>query len=239
MCYFSSISVSFKIIEDRFGVKFIQSESFKPVFSACGFNLPALPVISNQNSEGIDLLNWGLIPFWVKDGLAADGIRQRTLNARSETIFEKPAFRQSIISKRCLVLANGFFEWRHIGSETFPYYIQMKNHEPFAFAGVWDRWINPDTKEQIKSFAIITTRANSLLAKIHNIQKRMPVILPREKEKEWLSSGLAKGSIEALLQPFDAEQMEGYQVARKVHDLGFNTTNSEVLERQDYPELVD
>jgi putative SOS response-associated peptidase YedK len=220
-------------------VKFIQSESFKPVFSACGFNFPALPVISNQNPESIDLFNWGLIPFWVKDSLNANSIRQRTLNARSETIFEKPAFKQSIISKRCLVLADGFFEWRHIGNKTFPYLIQLKSREPFAFAGVWDNWVNPDTKERVRSFSIITTRANSLLAKIHNIQKRMPVILPKDKEKEWLNNSLAKETVQSLMQPYEAEQMEGYPVARIVHDLGFNTTNPEVLERQEYPELIN
>src|ERR1039458_2640452 len=110
MCYFSSISVGFKILEDRFGARFIETESFKPVYSACGFNFSSLPVITNEENKRILLLRWGLIPFWVKDYASAISIRQRTLNARSETIFEKPAFRQAIISKRCLVLADGFFE---------------------------------------------------------------------------------------------------------------------------------
>lgn len=91
MCYFSSISVGFKIIEDRFGVKFIQSESFRPVYSACGFSFPALPVINNKDNLHVSLFHWGLVPFWVKDYASAQNIREKTLNARAETIFEKPS----------------------------------------------------------------------------------------------------------------------------------------------------
>jgi putative SOS response-associated peptidase YedK len=178
VCYYSSISVGFKIIEDRFGTRFIQTESFKPVYSACGFNFPSLPVITNEDNQHSVSHRWGLIPFWVKDYESAIKIRQRTLNARAETIFEKPAFRQAIISKRCLVLVDGFFEWRHENKKTYPYYIRLKNQAPFAFAGIWDSWKNPETREQI--YAVITTKANPLLEKIHNTQKRMPVILARE-----------------------------------------------------------
>jgi putative SOS response-associated peptidase YedK len=100
MCYFSSISVSFKIIEDRFGVRFVQSESFKPAYSISAFTFPSLPVISSENREQITLMQWGLIPFWVKDSESAAGIREKTLNSRAETIFEKPAFRHAVASKR-------------------------------------------------------------------------------------------------------------------------------------------
>jgi len=118
MCYYSSISVGFKIIEDRFGARFIQTESFKPVFSACGFNFPLLPVITNEDNQQVVSYRWGLIPFWVKDYDSAVSIRERTLNARAETIFEKPSFRHSIIAKRCLVLVDGFFEQRHENKKT-------------------------------------------------------------------------------------------------------------------------
>ena len=125
-------------------------------------------------------------------------IRQRTLNARAETIFEKPAFRYSIISKRCLVLADGFFEWRHENKKTFPYYIRFKNQSPFAFAGIWDSWKNPETQEEVKTYSVITTKANPLLEKIHNTQKRMPVILETESERTWLQSDLERDKIQSL-----------------------------------------
>lgn len=212
MCYFSSISVSFKIIEDRFGVKFIQAESFQPVYSSSAFTFPLLPVIPDNDSEHITLMRWGLIPFWVKNSESATSMREKTLNARCETIFEKPSFRLSVQTKRCLVLADGFFEWRHVNKRTYPYYIGLANHGLFAFAGIWDNWTDPDTKEQVKSFSIITTRANSLLEKIHNTKKRMPAILPRDQEKSWLNHSLGKDSLQAFLQPNNPEKMEAYPV---------------------------
>jgi putative SOS response-associated peptidase YedK len=239
MCYYSSISVGFQIIEDRFGARFIQTESFKPVYSACAFNFPSLPVITNEDSQHISLLQWGLIPFWVKNYEAALAIRQRTLNARAETIFEKPAFRNSITSKRCLILVDGFFEWRHENKKTYPYYIRLSNYSLFTLAGIWDRWKNPETQEEIKTFSVITTRANILLAKIHNTQKRMPVILPREVERVWLQNELGREKIQSLLRPYNPDEMKAYSVPRMVNKLGFNTENPEVISRQAYPDLPD
>jgi putative SOS response-associated peptidase YedK len=237
VCYFSSISVGFKIIEDRFGVRFLQTESFQPVFSASAFTFPSLPVISDDDPEHITFMQWGMIPFWVKSNESATGIREKTLNARCETIFEKPAFRFSAHAKRCLVIADGFFEWRHIGKNTYPYYIRLKSHSPFAFAGVWDCWTNPDAKQVVRSFSVVTAKANALLEKIHNTKKRMPVILPKERERYWLDHNLRKDALQALLQPYDPELMEAYPVSKLVNKLGFNTTNPEVLKSQDYPDL--
>jgi putative SOS response-associated peptidase YedK len=237
VCYFSSISVGFKIIDDRFGVRFLQTESFQPVYSASAFTFPSLPVIADDDQEHITFMQWGMIPFWVKNHEAAADIRGKALNARCETIFEKPAFRFSAHSKRCLVISDGFFEWRHIGKNTYPYYIRLTSLAPFAFAGVWDRWTNPETKELIRSFSVVTTKANSLLEKIHNTRKRMPVILPREREKSWLDHSLGKDVLQQLLQPYDPGEMEAFPVSKFINKLGFNTTNPEVLERQDYADL--
>jgi putative SOS response-associated peptidase YedK len=139
MCYYSSISVGFKIIETRFGVKFVQAEIFEPVYSASAFTFPLMPVVTDENPSQVVLMQWGLIPFWVKDEENAIKIKQYALNARSETIFTKPMFKHSIQSKRCLVLVDGFFEWRHISNKRYPYYIRLVDHEPFALAGIWDR----------------------------------------------------------------------------------------------------
>jgi putative SOS response-associated peptidase YedK len=239
MCYYSSISVGFKIIEDRFGARFIQTESFKPVYSACGFNFSTLPVITGEDNLRIVLFHWGLIPFWVKDYNSAASIRQRTLNARAETIFEKPAFRYSIISKRCLILADGFFEWRHENKKTFPYYTRLKNKAPFAFAGIWDTWKNPETREEVKTYSLMTTKANRLKEKIHNTQKRMPVILSGENERTWLQNDLERDNIQSFLQPYDPGEMEAYPVPRLVNKLGYNTENPEFMARQKYPDLTE
>jgi putative SOS response-associated peptidase YedK len=237
MCYFSSISVGFKIIEDRFGVKFIQTESFVPLYSVSAFTFPALPVISCENPDQIVFMKWGLIPFWIKDQAAASAIREKTLNAREDTIFEKPAFRQAIKSKRCLIVADGFFEWRHLGSKTFPYYIRLKTHEPFAFAGIWDNWIDPETRQSVRTFSLITTRANSLLEQVHNTQKRMPVILSLENEKLWVRKDLDQNTIRPMMAPYRSELMEAYPVSRIVNKLGYNTSDQSVVLKQEYPGL--
>jgi putative SOS response-associated peptidase YedK len=239
LCYFSSISIRVKIIETRFGAKFIQSESFLPVYSASAFTFPSLPVISNEDPEHITFMQWGLIPFWTKNQETALEIREKTLNARAETIFEKSYFRQAAQSKRCLVIADGFFEWRHVNKQTYPYYIRLVDHSPFALAGLWDRWVNKETGEIQFTFSIVTTRANALLEKVHNTKKRMPVILAMEKERTWLDDHLDKDSVQSLLQPYETTQMEAFPVTRLVNKLGLNTTSPEVTNRQTYAELPD
>jgi putative SOS response-associated peptidase YedK len=242
MCYFSSISVGFKIIEDRFGARFVQTESFSPVYSVSAFTFPLLPAITADDPGRVVLLQWGLIPFWVKDFEAAAAIRTQTLNARAETVFEKPAFRQSVKARRCLIPADGFFEWRHENKKAYPYYIHMKNHALFALAGIWESWRNPSTGEQVRSFAVITTRANPLLEKIHNTKKRMPVILPQEKEQVWLKAEADKETLASLLEPYASSgetEMEAYPVSNMISRLGLNTTHPEALERQEYVDLPE
>jgi putative SOS response-associated peptidase YedK len=237
MCYYISITPSLADIERVFGARFTQPESYQPVYSASAFSYPFMPVISSENPQVIEFYQWGLIPFWVKDIEAAKKIRQRTLNARSETIFEKPSFRHSIMTKRCLVIADGFFEWRHENKKAYPYYIKLKNNKPFTIAGIWDSWKNRDTNEELRTFSIITTIANSLVEKIHNTRKRMPVILPADKEKEWLDENLTKEQIAAFLKSFDAGEMDAYTVSNIVNKQGHNTANPEALAEHEYPDL--
>ncbi len=237
MCYYSSIAVDFKIIETRFGARFVQAESFRPVYSASAFTFPQMPVISTEDPGQIVLYQWGLIPFWVKDEDSAGQIQSQTLNARAETIFTRPAFRQAVSSKRCLVLVDGFFEWRHIGNQRYPYYIREKDHQPCALAGIWDTWQDRQSSSALKTFSVITTRANSLLEQIHNTKKRMPVILPRDREKQWLDPQLDKETAASFLVPYPAEELEAYTVSKGVSRLGFNTEHPEVLREHEYPEL--
>jgi len=237
MCYYSSISVGFKIIETRFGVKFLQSEFYQPVYSASAFTFPLMPVITNDNPTEAVLMNWGLIPCWTKYNETAQRIKHIALNARSETIFEKPLFKKSILSKRCMVIVNGFFEWRHLNNKSYPYYIRLTDHQPFALAGIWDNWQNHATGTESQTFSVITTEANSLMAQIHNIKKRMPVILPLDNEKKWIDNNLKKTDIESLLKPYNDVAMEACPVGRSISRLGFNTSDSNVLSKQEYKEL--
>jgi putative SOS response-associated peptidase YedK len=238
MCYYSSISVGFRIIETRFGVEFVQRESYQPVYSASAFTYPRMPVITGEEPDRLSMLAWGLIPFWVKDETSARELRKRTVNARAETIFEKPAFRHSIMNKRCLVVVDGFFEWRHENRQSYPYYIRLKDGQPFALAGIWDRWQEPGTEKEIKTFAVITTSANPLMAQIHNTRKRMPVILSRADEQRWLRKDLGREEIKSMLKPYEEREMQAHPVGRSVVKLGLNKTDQSVLEKKEYPGLM-
>jgi putative SOS response-associated peptidase YedK len=205
-------------------VKFVQSELYQPVYSASAFTFPLMPVTTNENPTQVILLNWGLIPYWTKYNETAQRIKQLALNARSETIFEKPIFRQSILSKRCLVVVDGFFEWKHLNNKSYPYYITLADHRPFALAGIWDKWQNLDTGIEAQTFSVITTEANPLMAQIHNTKKRMPAILSMDNEKKWIDNNLKKTDIEALPKHCNEGEMVAYPVDRSISRLGFNTS---------------
>jgi putative SOS response-associated peptidase YedK len=156
-------------------------------------------------------LHWGLIPSWSKDA----SIGARMINARGETVGEKPSFRTPFRSRRCLILADGFYEWKREGERKQPYHICMVDRRPFAFAGLWDRWAPPGG-EPVESCAIVTTAPNEVLAPIHD---RMPVILPPEAYALWLDPAARdKERLQELLQPFEASAMIAYPVSPRVNN---------------------
>jgi len=166
-----------------------------------------LAVITSENPHKLNYLRWGLIPPWAKD----ISIGNKMINARAETITEKPSFRTPLFSKRCLVPADGFYEWQQDANKQ-PFRIFVKNNPIFSLAGLWERWKSPEGTV-IESFNIITTEANSFMKPIHN---RMPVILRREDEKTWLAS---KDSVEILsmLKPYAPEDMDAFPVSKLVN----------------------
>lgn len=174
------------------------------------FSFPDCPVITSDPE--IQSYRWGLIPFWVKDEKQADEIKRMTLNARTDTIFQKPSFREPIMKKRCIIPSTGYFEWRHEGTRKIPYYIYVKDEPIFSMAGVYDSWLDKTTGEVINTFSIITTEANPLTDYIHNTKHRMPAILSQKDEEKWLDPALEKFEIEQLLIPFPADQMIAYVI---------------------------
>lgn len=142
MCYHTSLARTADYLEKRFRAKFEQRSLFEPIYHHSGFSAPLHPVIANESIQSISLYQWGLVPFWTKDESAAERIRTQTLNAKAETIHQKPSFRTSIMTKRCLVLVDGFYEWREEGNRKYPYYITLTNNDAFTLAGIWDRWQN-------------------------------------------------------------------------------------------------
>jgi putative SOS response-associated peptidase YedK len=192
MCFHSKQSLSAKKIEKRFKAKFENIDEFEPSIYN-GFQFPKTPIITNEHPGKIQMYNWGLIPFWAKD----DSIRKYTLNARIETLHEKPSFR-NVVKNRCLILADAFYEWQWLddkGKKKQKYELILPDNEPFAFAGLWSEWVDKSTGELVNSYTILTTEANELMSRIHNSKKRMPIILSSENEREWLlGEGLVSGN---------------------------------------------
>jgi len=237
LCYHTSLARSADYLEKRFQAKFEQRDLFEPIYHHSGFSAPLHPVIANESIESIRFFQWGLVPFWTKDESAAERIRTQTLNAKAETIHQKPSFRASIMTKRCLVLADGFYEWREEGKKKYPYYISLTSNDAFALAGIWDKWLNESTGEVKSTFSIITTKANPLLDRIHNTRKRMPVILRREDEKEYLERNLHASEIDALLQPYDGKEMQAHTISRLISTKKANTNVPEVMREFRYEGL--
>jgi len=155
---------------------------------------------------------WGLIPFWAKD----TSIGNRMINARAETLLEKPSFRTPLRKRRCIIFSEGFYEWKGTGKDKEPFFIRMKGSEPFGFAGLWDTWADKTSGAQVISSTIITTDANTLVAPIHS---RMPVILSPGDYGTWLSAGtVPDDALADLLRPCDPGQMEAYRISRYVNN---------------------
>jgi putative SOS response-associated peptidase YedK len=162
-------------------------------------------VVQNDNDRVGKQMRWGLIPFWAKD----IKIGYKMINARAETIDEKPAYKHPFQKQRCLILADGFYEWKKQGKEKQPYRFKLKNGEPFAFAGLWDRW------ETLYSCTIITTKPNNLTKEVHD---RMPVILPKDTYDLWLNPNMTETDyLKSLLVPYPEEEMVAYPVSTLVN----------------------
>ncbi len=153
------------------------------------------------------MMRWGLVPHWAKDMK----IGYKMINARAETVADKPSFRSAFKQRRCLIPSDGFFEWQHAANKTKqPYFIKMKNGDLFAYAGLWESWQDPESGKTVESFTIITTGANTIVTKIHD---RMPVILRPEQYGHWLSPTTEQSFLKNLLGPFDPFKMTAYPVS--------------------------
>ena len=172
-----------------------------------------LTVVERESTREARFLQWGLIPYWSKEP-------KGVINARVETIDEKPSFKESFEKRRCLIFADGFYEWERNGKISQPYYFQLKQTEQFAFAGIWDQWRYDG--RSIASCAIITTTANELLAKIHT---RMPVILRPESYDLWLSNQSRAADLKDLLIPYPTDEMTSHAVGYEVNSAKVDDEN--------------
>lgn len=167
-----------------------------------------LGVITNQSPKDLSFYYWGLLPPWARNLSMA----YKMINARGESIHEKPAFRSAFKSKRCLIPADGFYEWKKQNKQKIPHFIRLKTREMFAFAGLWEEWKDAEGQER-RTFTIVTTEANKLMSGLHH---RMPVILPKHLEQEWLENPKPE-DLKKLILPFDSSKMEAFEVSPKVN----------------------
>jgi len=173
---------------------------------------PSQPVavVTNLEERKAQWMKWGLVPSWAKDA----SIGSRMINARSETVMEKPSFRAAFTRRRCLILADGFYEWQRVeGKSASPFLFQRKDKKPFAFAGLWETWKNPEG-EELRTTTILTTSANDVVAPVH---ERMPVMLTLERGREWLREKDPMMLI-AFLTRFPADDLTRVGVSRMVND---------------------
>ena len=182
----------------------------KPRFNVAPTQQVAI-VANDKPGRVLETARWGLIPFWAKDAK----IGNKMINARGETIVEKPAYRDAFKKKRCLILADGFYEWKDTPMGRVPLYIRRKDGEPFAFAGLWDTWRNPDG-ETVRSCVIITTSPNALMQTFHD---RMPVILAPDDIDRWLDPAAQKdpAELQKLIRPCADDLLEAFEVTRLVN----------------------
>jgi putative SOS response-associated peptidase YedK len=237
MCYHNSINASKIEIETRYDSQLPLELDWKPIFHSSGFSYKAWPVITCENPKEFEMSNWGLIPLWCKDEVKANEIKTMTLNCKGETAFEKPSFRAAIKSKRCLIPSTGFYEWMHVGKEKIPFFIHLKNTPIFSLAGIYDEATitNAEGKQMaVHTFSIVTVDANPLMEKIHNTKKRMPVILPIDKERLWIKGDLTKEEVNNLIMPYPEEEMNAYTISKLITSRKQSPNVPEVMEPFDY-----
>lgn len=214
MCFYNSMSKKAKQLAARYGRKSDIVEIYKDIleekYRVSAFTYPEYPIITKD--EEIQVFKWGLIPFWTKDEQDAEKVRKMTFNARSESLFDKPSFREPIKRRRCIVPSTGFFDWRHEDKKKIPFFISVKNEDIFSMAGIYDVWNDKVTGEILHTFSIITTQANPLMSYIHNTNMRMPAILSKANEEKWLNPNLDETEIKSLLMPFDESKMFAYEI---------------------------
>lgn len=217
MCGRFSITTPIEELRDRFKAE-APKEAFSPRYNAAPSQ--NMLVIPEETPHQMALFKWGLVPSWAKD----PKIGNHLINARAETLKEKPAFRHAYQKHRCLVIADGYYEWDKKNKTHVPYYIFKKGHSPFAFAGLCEYW-KDEKGNELNTFTIITTKADSLVSRIHD---RMPVILTQKEEMKWLDPNLEEKNIEKILKsPLPAKEMEAYPISKLVNN-----------PRNDVPEVV-
>jgi putative SOS response-associated peptidase YedK len=205
--------------------RFTQTQDLRVLIERFGFTAPGVDlapryniapgqsaaiVRSDEGGRALELMRWGLVPHWARD----EKIGFKLINARGETAHEKPSFRGALKKRRCLVLADGFYEWQKLAGGKQPHYFRLSGGPPFAFAGLFEQWDKGEADEPLRTFTIITTAPNELVSEVHD---RMPVILSADAEADWLDPAIEADTARGLLRSCPADAMETWPVSREVN----------------------
>ncbi|WP_050614929.1 SOS response-associated peptidase [Bacillus testis] len=218
MCGRFTLFADYETIINRFQIEAAFDEADYRFSYNIAPSQSVVSVINDGTKNRLGFLRWGLIPAWAKD----EKIGYKMINARAETLAEKPSFRNSFKHKRCLIVADSFYEWKRSEKRKTPMRIKMKTDEPFGMAGLWETWRNPEGKP-IYTCSIVTTTANQFMSAIHD---RMPVILRLEDEQQWLNpNNHNTDELSKLLKPFDDHLLEAFEVSSEVNSPKNNSPN--------------
>ncbi len=236
MCFNAALVQSAEIIEELYGMEF-PVESFNlPAYFLSAFEHPRWPVLKQGILKRFVPALWGLIPSWTKTADAAESIRDKTINARFESIGSKPSFRGLVNSRRCGVLVDGFVEWRLFEGKKYPYHIAMPNKRPFMLAGLWDIWNDSGTDTVVETFSVVTVDAKGLPAQIHNTKLRMPLILGKTSGGQWLDPNVPFAVCAELMLPF-YKTLEAWPVGKEVSITGGGRNRPDIQMPCNYPGL--
>lgn len=224
MCTKVTQRASVKEIQKKYKASLPPEEAAKPDtpnYNANGYDHPQLVVVQNEHGRSVEKMQWGLMPNWKRPLEEMLTLAKGNLNARSDTIFEKPSFKDSILHYRCIIPVEGFFEYQDRGKAgKQPFFIFPKGMDTFNFCGIYAHYYSAETKETIRSFAIVTTNANEMMAEIHNKKLRMPLILAEDQIDAWLNPNATREEIEKLMVPYPSDLMKGYEVSQDLAKMG-------------------
>jgi putative SOS response-associated peptidase YedK len=236
MCFTVNINIVKEELVSRYGGTLIDHENYRPSYYYHAFAFPELPVVTRQTNgeNAVRLLNWGLIPSWIKTPEEAKKIRGLTHNARGETLGEKASFAEPYSRSRGLLPVKGFFEWRHEAGRKIPYYIYHPDQPVFSLAAIFDRWSSPENDTVVNTFSIVTTKANKMMSEIHNSKLRMPVIIDPDHEKEWLFAGTSRERLDSFLQPYP-DTLASHTISPLIGNSKLNRNRPEIIMEYSYP----
>jgi len=229
MCFTVNVNLIKEELENRYGATLIDPDKYRPSYYYHAFAFPDLPALCSGDPGKLQMLKWGLIPSWTRSLDDAKEIRLKTLNARSESVNKKPSFSSSFRSKRCIVPVKGFYEWQHSGKEKIPWYIYRSDNEIMSLAGIYDEWEETKTGQLISTFSILTTDANDLMANIHNSAKRMPLVLDKNLEQQWIDISTSEPELMKMLAPYPSEILKAHTIGPLINSRTAERNSPDVI----------